>query len=191
MKPANLKLFALFCSLSLMQASLWANEPMAKILQLQVTPSDDAQSYTLELKFELQLSKKLIKALTSSIPLTFDAEISLYRDRGWLWKKHIRTQKNRFELSYQSLGQRYQIKNIQTGQISNHLSLEAALKSIGGATVFAPLQIKRKKSENLYFLYSQIRIVLSQLPVAIQAQAYLSPDWQVRSDWFITPLPHD
>ena len=77
----------------------WANESAVYITFLNIYQSPEPNYYDLDLTFNISLSKKLIKALENSVPLTFEVEVSVHEKRDWLWDKKIKTVNSTFELN--------------------------------------------------------------------------------------------
>ncbi len=175
----------MFCS------QCWANESAIHITLLNINRGAHPDYYDLALNFEISLSKKLIKALENSIPLTFEVEISIYEKRDWLWDKNIKTVKVRYLIVYQTLSQNFLLKNLTTGYTNTYADLSQTLSALGHAPQLPKVDKKYLAMSNRSFIKGKVRLVINQLPVAIQAQAYLRSAWQLNSAWYATRVPQN
>ncbi|HBC56275.1 MAG TPA: hypothetical protein DCZ03_03845 [Gammaproteobacteria bacterium] len=169
----------------------WANESAVYITFLNIYQSPEPNYYDLDLTFNISLSKKLIKALENSVPLTFEVEVSVHEKRDWLWDKKIKTVKARYLIVYQTLSQKFLLQNLSTGHTNTYPDLTQTLNAMGKAPQFPQVHKKYLQMTQRGYLKAKVSLVLNQLPVAMQAQAYLRPTWQVSSEWYSTPIPQN
>ena len=129
------------CVSSAWRAALWAivlvfgcfhawaqSEPQFEIRSAYVEPAEGV--YLLSATLVLELPEAAREAIREGAPLTLDLDIVLHRSRKYWLDENIATLRQRYELSYHALSERYLLRNLNSGEQSSYATLDAALDSL-------------------------------------------------------------
>ncbi len=142
-----------------------------------LNPGDDG--YTLSAEFTVDLGSRLEEAVARGVPLYFNLEFILERNRKYWVKEHIVSRSLTYRLSYSSLMRQYRLT---TGSLhQNFGSLEEALRVVGR---IASLQVADKdalKNGESYEAAVRLALDRSQLPKPFQVDAIIDKGLQVEA----------
>jgi hypothetical protein len=140
--------------------------------------------YLLNMAADIRMPGEPRKALDSGVPLVFAIDIELQRTREWFPNAVQHEISQRYRLTYHGLSRRYRVENINTGVRDSFRSLESALWHIGTLRDF-PLVDRVLLRESRHYLGTlQIYLDISELPLPLRPQAYLSSEWRFSSEVF-------
>lgn len=146
------------------------------------------KAYKLDALVDLQLSKDALDALHKGVPLTILFELEVLKPRAYLWDETVLAAEQRYELSYQALVQRYQVRNRRTDQESDYPTLEHALSALGRITDVHVIDRSALEEGADYTVQLRVSLDLEALPVPLRLMGYVSDDWQLSSEWYTWPL---
>ena len=140
------------------------------------------QALNINLQQELILSQQAREALEHGVSLTITLEMELRNDNNMIV---MRRDDRRFRLSYLPLSERYQLSEVDSGELHSfsrlrHLLAEINVLDVQLAT--GPLP------PGSYELRTRIRLDESLLPAPMQLPAWLSPQWEHDSEWSVWPF---
>ena len=142
-----------------------------------LNPGDDG--YTLSAEFTVDLGSRLEEAVARGVPLYFNLEFILERNRKYWVKEHIVSRSLTYRLSYSSLMRQYRLT---TGSLhQNFGSLEEALRVVGR---IASLQVADKdalKNGESYEAAVRLALDRNQLPKPFQVDAITDKGLQVEA----------
>ncbi len=144
--------------------------------------------YRLNARVDLELSDVLLDALANGVDLYVDIDIEIIRRNSWWFDSEVAALSQRSVLSYYALSRSYVVRNLNTGIQTTYPSLYSALSAIGEVQNLPMLDVTLLEDEEQYFARLRTRIAIEELPLPLRAQAYLSGDWRLSSEWYTWSL---
>jgi hypothetical protein len=144
--------------------------------------------YRVSAQVEYQLGDQALDALRHGVPLVLEIRIQVYRQRDWLWNEQVAQLRQRYQLRYHALSQRYLVHSFNTGVQQSFQYLDDALQAIGALYDLPLLDARLLSPDGEYELRLRADLDIEELPTPIRLWAYLSSGWSVKSDWYTWPL---
>lgn len=124
-----------------------------------------------------------LEALKNGVPLTLEVHVQLRRAGAWIWERDLIERRLRYQVRYHALASVYQVMDLQSEELQDFVTLESALAALGeippvpliGVTELAPAQ--------RYELSVKASLDIESLPVPLRAMAYITPSWNLSSEW--------
>lgn len=141
----------------------------------------------LDAQFSIRLSKGAREALDNGVPLTLEFQVQLVREHVWLWdsveSEHVLVRK----LQYFALSRSYQLRDSNGNTLENYTSLGEALAAAGTIErlLLTGLPLDR---DHDYSVRLRGSIDIEALPTPVRLLAYVSSDWDMKSEWYAWPL---
>ncbi len=140
--------------------------------------------YYLDAEFELPLAVAPTLALQSGVPLQFNLQMEIVRQRNWWIDETIAALQQRYRLEYHGLSRRYLLSNLNTGVKRSFFSLNSALSQISTLHAFPFLDAVLLSQPGHYRGRIKVQLDHSTLPLPLLSQAYFSSSWQLDSEWY-------
>jgi hypothetical protein len=132
-----------------------------------LTPGDDG--YTLSAEFAVDLGNRLEEAVARGVPLYFNLEFVLERNRKYWVNEHIVSRSLSYRLAYSSLTRQYRLT---TGSLhQNFGSLAEALRVVGRIAALPVVDKDALKNGESYEAAVRLALDRSQLPKPFQVDA--------------------
>lgn len=141
-------------------------------------------TYYLDSFARLDLGAGHQQALANGVSLFFLVEVSVYQHRKWWIDTPVLERRLRYKLFYYDLTMHYRVEDLQTGESSNYRSLAAALRHLGSLNQFALISASEIKNSRSYTASIRLELDQTRLPGPLQAQAFVSGEWQLESEVF-------
>jgi len=145
----------------------------------------------LDLVEEYQLNETLTEALENGVPLVFETEARVVRERSIIWNAGISEKQLRRRLRYHPLAGLYRVEDVvPAGESRSFATLEAALAWLGENRGIELTRVEELDPERNYVVQVETSLVISALPLPLQTLAHLSPDWHFGSkvwEWRFRP----
>ncbi len=191
-RPTGLPILAMLLGL-LTYASTWAvgaaeQETRFRILEASTRLVDEV--YRLDARVAFDFSADAIEALDNGVPLVVELQIEIYEPRDLLWDRDVATLYRRHRIEYRALADRYVLTNLNTGEVSNHTNLPAALALLGRVRDFPMLDRRLLQVGLSYRARLRARLDVEALPLPLRPVAYLSNAWDLTSAWHDWLLTH-
>jgi hypothetical protein len=153
-----------------------------------LTPGDDG--YTLSAEFALDLGNRLEDAVARGVPLYFNLEFVLERNRKYWVNEHVAARSLTYRLSFSSLTRQYRLT---TGNLhQNFGSLQEALRVVGRIAALPVVEKDAIKAGESYEAAVRLGLDRSQLPKPFQVDAITDRALQVETKvlrWnFVAPV---
>jgi hypothetical protein len=167
-----------FAWLMLVWPTLAAGDTV-KVISARLEQTEDG--YQLNADFDLQLSSTLLEAVRKGVPLYFDVEFELTRDR-WYWLDDVVVKGSRERrLSYSPLTEQYRLTTSGISQnISTAEDVRRVLSRIRSWTV---AERGRFKPGEKMQAAVRFRLDTAQLPKPFQLNTIGSREWSLSSEW--------
>ncbi len=129
------------------------------------------------------LSEEVLEALHNGLPLHFALRLRLRRHRAWPWEMDIYSGQRNYRIHYHPLASLYQVTDQQSGQVETFVTLAAALDALGQIDPFTLRPRESLLEGRRYYLRMRAELDLDQLPLPLRPLAYLTPAWNLASEW--------
>ena len=151
-----------------------------------LAPTDDG--YALSAEFTVDLGPRLEEAVSHGVPLAFNLEFTLDRDR-WYWlDEHVASVVVNYRLSYNALTRQYRLA---VGGLHQSFDTFAEAVQVLGHVASLPVADKAAlKPGQTYLAALRLSLDKSQLPKPFQLDAIANRDWKVETRvlrWPYTP----
>lgn len=160
----------------LFASTLWA--AAIEVQQARLTQKDEA--YVLSADFNIDLGSNLESIVARGVPLYFQLEIEITRNR-WFWPgEHIAGRLLNYKLSYNPLARRYRLTT-GAGLHQDFGTLNDALR-VMGRTVALPVTERNKLQPGVTY-QAALRLALDrqQLPKPLQLDAITDKAWSLEA----------
>lgn len=144
--------------------------------------------YVLNANMKYKLTETAKEALHNGISLILVLNISIQRDRAYLWDKTIAKLKFKYEIKYLVLSRQYILKYLNTGITETFLNLPAVFNRLGKIKDYPLIDKHIINTKANYWVYLKVSLDIESLPIALRPIAYLSSEWHLNSDWYLCPL---
>jgi len=141
--------------------------------------------YSLEARYDIDLSPTLEDALVRGLTLTFVAEFELIYPRWWtlnLWNREMAERDVVYRLSYNALTRQYRLS--LGGFQQTFDNVEQALAVLGRVRFNPAVKDGQIEAGNVYIAGVRLRLDTGKLPKPLQLDAIGSRDWKLSSDWY-------
>lgn len=195
MRPAPGELTAwalrrvLFIVMAGVMPLLWAPTLAAaefSIKQAEIFLSDKV--YHLNADIEYSFSDAALEGLQNGVPLVVVVEIEINRQRDYWWNESVASLRQRYQLAYEALTDRYVLTNLNSGADGYYPTRAAAISALGDVDDVPLLDAGLLDERELYNVALRASLDLDALPVPMRVMGYFSSDWRLSSEWRTWPL---
>lgn len=152
-----------------------------EILETELTLRDG--TYFLDAVAELELSAEAKNALVSGLPLSISYRLEfLNRLRLW-WDIEQFTVRQRFQIEYHALTERYIVTNVDTGMRRPFGNLQAALQYAGRIERLRAVDQDALDDDLRYDVRLRVVLDTERLPGPLRLIAFWRRDWSIASEW--------
>jgi hypothetical protein len=139
---------------------------------------------TLDARLQLVLSSEALAALESGVTLTIELQVQVIRERRWLVDDVEAELAVRYELEYRPLSERYNVKNLNSGEQDSFATLYSALNSLGRVQGLPVIDDALLKPDRDYRLRLRAMLNTQQYPATLRLLFFWRGQWQLQSEWF-------
>lgn len=139
--------------------------------------------YLVDANITFYFSADMSEALRSGIPLFFDFDFKISRERRYLWDATLYRLGRRYKLERHALANRYILTDLITSERRSYSSFEEALVGLGrlrGVPLGGQSQFER---DGTYHAKLRVSLDIESLPAPLRPIAYVSPSWRMGSKW--------
>lgn len=164
----------------MLNSVIYAGEYQAQVKHADILLGKNEVFFNADLDFHL--SPQANEALQNGVPLFWNVEIKIQRERDIWFDKTLSKYELHYSLQYHALLKMYQVKNENTGSIKSFSTLSAALNEM--ATVRdVSLKIKPFLPDKNYSLVVKVIFSKEKLPLPLQTRMFANLQWQLSSDY--------
>jgi hypothetical protein len=147
--------------------------------------------YFLDARIEYRLSSDARRALQSGVPLTIRVEVELLKPRRLWFDSEEAALRQRYQLEYHALSERFTVQNLNSGDQSSFSTLYAALDSLGRVSHFPVIDAALLDPGRGYYVRMRSVLDVEKLTGPLRLIAFWRRDWSLGSDWYKWPLRDD
>lgn len=137
----------------------------------------------LDADIDYQLSATALEALGSGLPLDFELEIRLERRRRIIWDAEFAALRQRYQLQFHALTERYITRNLNSGEQTSHASLAAALNTLGQVRGLPVIDDALIDPDNKYFVEFRAAVDIKRKGGPLAVVRVFWNDWRTESEW--------
>ncbi len=141
--------------------------------------------YRLSAEIEYEFNNQMMDALHNGVAITMAIDMSIYRERSFMWDERISSLKQIYQIRYRALTKQYMVKNLNTGFIDNFSRIEQVLEKLGVVDKFPLIDSKFLSKKGNYYTLIRARIDIESLPVPLRLRAYVNSNWKLKSPWYL------
>ena len=146
------------------------------------------QVYHVNAKLEYHFSNEALDALNNGVPLIILLNIEVEKQRSWWMNKNIATLEQGYLLLYHALSEKFVVHNLNSGIQENYSSLHSALYALGDLQQLPVLDTKLLEKNTNYIFKLRSFLDIESLPAPMRPLAYISSQWQLKSNWYVWTL---
>lgn len=140
--------------------------------------------HTLDARLQLVLSSEALAALESGVTLTIELQMEVIRERRWLTDASEAELAIRYELEYRPLSQRYNVRNLNSGELDSFATLYSALNSLGRVQGLPVIDDALLEPDKNYRFRLRAMLNTQQYPATLRLLFFWRGQWQLQSEWF-------
>jgi hypothetical protein len=145
-------------------------------------------AYLMEASIRYRFSDEALEALESGVPLTLEVHIQLRREGAWIWEADLVDARLRYRVLYQALHGLYQVTDLASGTQQYFATREAAFTALGRVRDVQLIRVEKLQRGETYRLSLRSSLDIEALPLPLRPLAYLSPAWNLSSEWSLWRL---
>lgn len=148
----------------------------------------DAGVWYLSARIDYRLNRDTLEALQNGIPLTFELQVELTRQRSWLPDETVAELRQGFELSWQPLSRGYLVRNKNSSDQRAHTTLFAALNDLGRISALPLIDAALVSDPENYEVSLRAVLDQQQLPGPLRMLTFWNDSFTLESEWYRWPL---
>ncbi len=147
--------------------------------------------YLLTARVDFRLSTEARDALQAGVPLNIRLDVEVLHNRRFWFNNTIASLRQRFQVEYHALSERYIVMNVNSGQQESFGSLFSALNFLGRVDKLPLLDASLLEDAREYKLRMRAFLDQEKFPGPLRLLAFWRRDWSLASDWYQWPLRND
>jgi hypothetical protein len=144
----------------------------------------------LDADIRYRLNETALEALDSGLALDVELTIRLTQRRRIIWDPQFAELKQRYELQYHALTERYILRNLNSGEHTTYSSLPGALLALGTVRSLPIIDDALLSRGERYRVSMRAVVDIKQLGGPLAMIRFLWNDWRITGDWERWRLEH-
>jgi Domain of unknown function (DUF4390) len=140
--------------------------------------------YYLDASIDYRLSSDANRALQSGVPLTIRVDVEVLNKRRFWFDNEAASLRQRYQLEYHALSERYLVLNLNSGMQSSFATLFSALRYLGRIEHLPLIDASLLNPDHDYDLRLRAVLDQEQFPGPLRLLAFWRRDWSLGSDWY-------
>ena len=139
-------------------------------------------------RVQYQLSERIEAALANGIALQIALDFEIYRVRRFLPDASVADVNLSYVLRYNTVTERYTLRNVNTGQQRSFATIFAALNSLGRIESVPLVDASLLRPGARHTVRMRAQVSIDDYPVSLKYLLFWRDDWRVASEWYSWPL---
>ena len=139
-------------------------------------------------RIQYQLSGSIEAALANGIALQVELDFEIYRVRRFLPDASAAEVSLSYVLRYNTVTERYMLRNTNTGRQRSFATIFAALNALGRIDSVPLVDASLLRSDARYTARLRAQVSIADYPLSLKYLLFWRDDWRVASDWYSWPL---
>jgi hypothetical protein len=144
----------------------------------------------LDADIRYRLNETALEALDSGLALDVELTIRLTQRRRLIWDPQFAELKQRYELQYHALTERYILRNLNSGEHTTYSSLPGALLALGTVRSLPIIDDALLSRGERYHVSMRAVVDIKQLGGPLAMIRFLWNDWRITGEWERWRLEH-
>ncbi len=140
-------------------------------------------AYVIDATIAYRFSAAVLEALENGVPLTVELHVQIRREGAWVWEADVVDFRLRSQIRFSPLLGTYQVTNLDTGQQRSFASRDHAIGALGEVKDLMLVRTNALEPDETYRVEMRAALDIESLPLPLRPKAYLSPDWNLSSEW--------
>lgn len=140
--------------------------------------------YMLDARLQLVLSSEALDALNSTVPLTIELQMRLFRKRAWYLDASVADLVVSYELEYRPVSQRYIVRNVRSGDQESFATLYSALNYLGRVQDLPVIDAPLLEEGREYRVRLRALLSTEQYSAPLRLIFFWRDEWQLKSEWY-------
>jgi Domain of unknown function (DUF4390) len=147
--------------------------------------------YLLNARIEYRLSSEAREALQAGVPLNIRLDVEILHTRRFWFDNTDAELRQRFQLDYHALSERYIVLNVNSGEQASFGSLFGALSYLGRVDKLPLIDAALLEERRDHRIRLRAVLDVERFPGPLRLLAFWRRDWSLSSGWYQWPLPND
>lgn len=141
--------------------------------------------YYVTAQIDYGLTQGAIDALHSAVPLTFNLNIEVNRERRFFMDASLAELRQRYELTFHALTERYLVTNLNSGEQRTFGTLASALRGLGTIERMPVIDASLLDEDRSYTISMRSTLDVKSFsgPLRLLATLFRFKDWRLASKW--------
>lgn len=144
--------------------------------------------YRFDARIDYEFSEAALEALDNGVPLYIDVQVEVRRQDAWFWERSPVNRHLRYMIRFQPLSELFQVNDLEREVQQNFATRQAAISALGELYDVELIGTDELVPEFSYQVRLRAALDIGALPLPMRPLAYLSPAWELSSDWRAWPL---
>jgi hypothetical protein len=144
--------------------------------------------FYLSARIDFVLSDAVRTALDNGVKLDIELRINVSQTRRYLWDSTVASLRQRYQLSFHALTQRYVLRNLNSGEQESYGDLDAVMAQLGRIERLPIIDASILDDGGRYRVNLRAMLDLQQTSGAMRLLSFIWGDWRLTSDWYSWPL---
>lgn len=144
--------------------------------------------YYLNAQVDYTLTDGALRGLQNGVTMAMEVQLEVNRVRRFLPDDTVHTLRQRYELSYQPLSERYLLRNLNSETQETFSTVDAAIRSMGVIDELPVLDASLLNPEKRYEIRVRAQLDVRSVSGPIRLLLGWLADWRLRSDWYTWSL---
>lgn len=140
--------------------------------------------YFLVARIDYRLSREAQEALANGVALNIELQINLTRTRRLMWDAGIASLRQRYELSFHALTERYVVLNLNSGESASYQELATALAALGAVDRLPLIDAALLDEDDRYEIAMRSVLDIKELPASVRLLSLVWGNWRMASEWY-------
>ena len=139
-------------------------------------------------RVQYQLSERIEEALANGLSLQIELDFEIYRARRFLPDPNVANVSLVYTLRYNTVTERYTLRNINTGRQLSFATFFAALNALGRIDAVPLVDASLLRDDASHTVRLRAQVSIADYPLSLRYLLFWRDDWRVESDWYTWPL---
>jgi hypothetical protein len=140
-------------------------------------------TYLVDATIAYEFSSAVLEALENGVPLTVELHLQVRREGAWVWEPDVIDSRLRSQIRFSPLLGTYQVTNVDSGARRSFASRDTAVAALGEVKDLTLVRAEALDPDEVYRVEMRVTLDIESLPLPLRPRAYLSPDWNLSSEW--------
>ncbi|MEL7449168.1 MAG: DUF4390 domain-containing protein [Pseudomonadota bacterium] len=144
--------------------------------------------YYLNARVDYTLTDGALRGLQNGVTMAMEVQLEVNHVRRFLPDNTVHTLRQRYELSYQPLSQRYLLRNLNSETQETFSTVDSAIRSMGVIDELPVLDAALLDADKRYEIRVRAQLDVRSVSGPIRLLLGWLADWRLKSDWYTWSL---